>query len=153
MHNFKRFRETGEISVRKGQGRRTLLDTRGLRALRHCITHRHDSVIEITKWAQEYFQKPLPVNTIRNICSPLNVVLKSPSAELACSPDISPIENICCIIKKKIRQRRPQTFQQLETYIRQEWDQIPTPKLQTLITSMSKHLQTVLKRRGDATPC
>ncbi len=65
-HNIiKRFRETGEISVRKGQGRRPLLDARGLRALkRHCITHQHDSVIDITKWAQEYFQKPLLVNTI-----------------------------------------------------------------------------------------
>ncbi len=32
-------------------------------------THRHDSVIDITKWAQEYFQKPLSVNTIRHaIC-------------------------------------------------------------------------------------
>ncbi len=71
MHNIiKRFRETGEISVRKGQGRRPLLDARGLRTLRrHCITHRHDSVIDITKWAQEYFQKPLSVNTIRHaIC-------------------------------------------------------------------------------------
>ncbi len=49
--------------MRKGQGRRPLLDARGLRALRrHCITHRHDSVIDITKWAQEYFQKPLSVN-------------------------------------------------------------------------------------------
>ncbi len=29
----------------------------------------HDSVIDITKWAQEYFQKPLSVNTIRRaIC-------------------------------------------------------------------------------------
>ncbi len=67
VHNIiKRFRETGEISVRKGQGRRPLLDARGLRALRrHYITHRHDSVIDITKWAQEYFQKPLSVNTIR----------------------------------------------------------------------------------------
>ncbi len=66
VHNIiKRFRETGEISVRKGQGRRPLLDARGLRALRrHCITHRHDSVIDITKCAQEYFQKPLSVNTI-----------------------------------------------------------------------------------------
>ncbi len=56
--------------MRKGQGRRPLLDARGLRALRrHCITHRHDSVIDITKWAQEYFQKPLLVNTIRRaIC-------------------------------------------------------------------------------------
>ncbi len=71
LHNIiKSFREIGEISVRKGQGRRPLLDARGLRALRrHCITHRHDSVINITKWAQEYFQKPLSVNTIHHtIC-------------------------------------------------------------------------------------
>ncbi len=66
VHNIiKRFREPGEISVHKGQGRRPLLDAHGLLALRqHCITHRHDSFIDITKWAQEYFQKPLSVNTI-----------------------------------------------------------------------------------------
>ncbi len=70
----------------------------------------------------------------------------------ACSPDLSPIENIWCIIKQKICQRRPQTLQQLETYIRHEWDQIPTPKLQKLITSIPRRLQTVLERREDATP-
>ncbi len=49
VHNIiKRFREAGEISACKGQGRRPLLDARGLRALRrHCITHRRDSVIDI----------------------------------------------------------------------------------------------------------
>ncbi len=54
----------------KGQGRRPLLDARVLRTLRrHCINHRHDSVNDITKWAQEYFQKPPSVNTIRRaIC-------------------------------------------------------------------------------------
>ncbi len=67
VHNIiKRFRETGEISACKGQGQRPGC----LRALRrHCITHRHDSVIDITKWAQEYFQKPLSVNTIRRAIS------------------------------------------------------------------------------------
>ncbi len=51
--------------MHKRQGRRPLFDALGLRALRwHYITHRHDSVIDITKWAQEYFQKPLSVNTI-----------------------------------------------------------------------------------------
>ncbi len=67
---IKRVRETGKISVRKGQGWRPLLDARGLRALRrYCITHQDYSVIDITKWAQEYFQKPLSVNTIRRaIC-------------------------------------------------------------------------------------
>ncbi len=67
VHNIKSFRET---SVRKGQDGRPLLDAHGLRALRRsCVTHRHDSVIDITKWAQEYFHKPLLVNTIRHaIC-------------------------------------------------------------------------------------
>ncbi len=292
-YHHQRFSETGEISVRMGQGRRPLLDALGLRALRrHCITHRHDSVIDITKWAQEYFQKPLAVNTIRcAICrcqlklyhakrkpyvnmvqkhhrvlwakahlkwtvskwksflwsdeskfdilvgnhrcrvlrakeegdllvchqhsvqkpaslmvwgcisaygmGSLHVLEGTMNAERyinvleqhmlpsrwrlfqqdnakphtaaittawlrsrrvrvlnwpACSPDLSPIENIWRIIKRKIRQRRPQTLQQLETYIRQEWDQIPTAKFQKLITSMPRHLQTVLKRRGDAIP-
>ncbi len=71
VHNIiKRFRETGEISVVKGQDQIPLLECCDLRALRrHCITHRHDSVIDITKWAQEYFQKPLSGNTIRRaIC-------------------------------------------------------------------------------------
>ncbi len=71
VHNIiKRFRKTGDVSVRKGQGQIPLLDAHGLQALRrHCITHRHDFVIDITKWAQEYFQKPLSVNTIRHaIC-------------------------------------------------------------------------------------
>ncbi len=282
----------------KGRGQRPLLDACGLRALRrHCITHRHDSVIDITKWAQEYFQKPLSVNTIcRAICryqlklyhakrkpyvnmvqkrhrvlwakahlkwtvskwksdlwsdefkfdilvgnhgrrvlrakeegdlpacyqrsvqkpaslmvwgcinaygmDSLHVLEGTMNAERyikvleqhmfpsrrrliqgrpcvfqqnnakphtaaittawlrsrrvrvlnwpASSPDISPIENIWRIIKEKYL--KDEALQQLETYIRQEWDQIPTPKLQKLITSMPRRLQTVWKRRGDATP-
>ncbi len=66
VHNIiQRFREFGTISVRKGQGRKTILDARDLRALRrHCITYRNATVMEITTWAQEYFQKTLSVNTI-----------------------------------------------------------------------------------------
>ncbi|KAK3530733.1 hypothetical protein QTP70_000761 [Hemibagrus guttatus] len=60
-----RFRESGTISVRKGRGRKTILDARDLRALRrHCITYRNATVMEITTWAQEYFQETLSVNTI-----------------------------------------------------------------------------------------
>ncbi len=57
----------------------------------------------------------------------------------ACSPDLSPIENIWRIIKLKIRQRWPRTLQQLETYNRQEWDQIPTPKLHNLDAQTSSN--------------
>ncbi len=63
-HNIiKRFRETGEISVHKGQGWRPLLDAHGLQPSDDTASL-IDSVIDITKWAQEYFQKPLSVNTI-----------------------------------------------------------------------------------------
>ncbi len=74
-------------------------------------------------------------------------VLKWP----ACCPDLSPIENIWRIIKRKMWQRRPKTVEQLEACIRQEWDNIPIPKLEQLVSSVPRRLQTVIKRRGDAT--
>lgn len=62
----KRFKETGEISVRKGQGRKPLLNVRELRALwRYCIRNRHSTVMDITTWARDYFKKTLSVNTVR----------------------------------------------------------------------------------------
>ncbi len=68
VHNIiKRFRETGEISVRKRQ-ERPLLDACGLRALRrHCITHRMILSLTLLNGPQEYFQTPLSVNTIRRV--------------------------------------------------------------------------------------
>ncbi len=64
-HHLQCITSSKDLEKRKGQGRRPLLDTCGLRTLRwNCITHLHDSVIDITKWAQEYFQKPLSVNTM-----------------------------------------------------------------------------------------
>ncbi len=68
VHNIiKRFKESGGISVRKGQGRKPKLNNRDLRSLRrHCIKNRHSSRSDITTWAQDYFGKPLSITTIRS---------------------------------------------------------------------------------------
>ncbi len=58
----------------------------------------------------------------------------------ACSPDLSPIENIWCIIKRKMRQGRHKTVEQPEACIRQEWDNIPIPKLEQLVSSVPRLL-------------
>ncbi len=65
VHNIiKRFREHGEISVRMGQGCEDLCWMPMVFGLADDTASLIDSVIHITKWAQEYFQKPLSVNTI-----------------------------------------------------------------------------------------
>ncbi len=68
VHNIiKRFKESGGISVHKGQGRKPKLNNRDLRSLRrHCIKNRHSSISDITTWAQDYFGKPLSSTTIRS---------------------------------------------------------------------------------------
>ncbi len=45
----------------------------------------------------------------------------------ACSPDLSPIENVWRILKRKMRQRRPRTVAHLKTCLQEEWDKI-TPE-------------------------
>ncbi len=84
--------------MRKGQGRRPLLETCGLRALRrYCITHRYDSVIDIAKCAQEYLQKPLSVNTIcRAIC---RCQLRLYNAKR--KPYVNMVQKCCCVLWAK----------------------------------------------------
>ncbi len=97
VHNIiKGFRETGEISVRKGQGRRPLLDACGLRPSEDTASRR-DSVIDNTKWAQEYFQKPLSVNTIR--CAICRCQLRLCQAKR--KPYVNMVQKRCCVLWAK----------------------------------------------------
>ncbi len=66
IHNIvKRFRESRDITVHVGQGRKPQLNVLDLWALRwHCIRNHHAAVLNIATWAQEYFRKPLSFTTV-----------------------------------------------------------------------------------------
>uniref|UniRef100_A0A672KUR7 Tight junction protein ZO-2-like n=1 Tax=Sinocyclocheilus grahami TaxID=75366 RepID=A0A672KUR7_SINGR len=53
--------------------------------------------------------------------------------------------------QKVLEIQEAQNARQLEACIRQEWDNIPIPKLEQLVSSVPRRLQTVIKRRGGAT--
>ncbi len=69
----------------------------------------------------------------------------------ACSPDLSPIENVWRILKRKMRQRRPRTVAQLKTCLQEEWDKITPETLHHLVSSVPKRLLSVVKRNGNIT--
>ena len=77
VHNIvKRFRESGEISVCKGQGRKMLLNSRDHRALRrYCLRNRHATMMDIATWAWEYFGKSLSLYTFRHCIKKCNFKL------------------------------------------------------------------------------
>ena len=66
IHNsVKIFRESVEISVRKGQGQEPLLNLCDHRALRrYCLRNSHATMMDIATWARECFIKSLPLNTV-----------------------------------------------------------------------------------------
>ncbi len=69
----------------------------------------------------------------------------------ACSPDLSPIENVWRILKRKMRQRRPRTVAHLKTCLQEEWDKITPETLHHLVSSVPKRLLSVVKRNGNIT--
>ncbi len=69
----------------------------------------------------------------------------------ACSPDLSPIENVWRILKHKMRQRKPRTVAHLKTCLQEEWDKITPETLHHLVSSVPKRLLSVVKRNGNIT--
>ncbi len=65
--------------------------------------------------------------------------------------NLSPIENVWCILKRKMRQRRPRTVAHLKTCLQEEWDKITPETLHHLVSSVPKRLLSVVKRNGNIT--
>ncbi len=67
------------------------------------------------------------------------------------SPDLNPIENLWGIVKRKMRDTRPNNADELKAAIKAAWASIPPQQWHKLITSMPRRIEAVIKAKGAPT--
>ncbi len=67
------------------------------------------------------------------------------------SPDLNPIDNLWCIVKRKMRDTRPNNADDLKAAIKATWASIPPQQCHKLITSMPRRIEAVIKVKGAPT--
>ena len=67
------------------------------------------------------------------------------------SPDLSPIEHLWDLLGRRVKARGPQTVQELEKYLIEEWNSIPQNKISNLIKSMRRRVLCVVEANGAHT--
>ncbi len=66
-------------------------------------------------------------------------------------PDLNPIENLWGIVKRKMRDTRPNNADDLKAAIKATWASIPPQQCHKLITSMPRRIEAVIKAKGAPT--
>ncbi len=110
------------------------------------------SADQLFKDADFIFQQDLaPAHTAKSTKSWLNDhgvgVLDWP----ANSPDLKPIENLGCIVKRKMRNKRPKNADELKATVKETWASIPPQQCHKLITSMPRRIEALIKAKGAPT--
>ncbi len=67
------------------------------------------------------------------------------------SPDLNPIENLWGIVKRKMRDTRPNNADDLKAAIKATWASIPPQQCHKLISSMPRWIEAVIKAKGAPT--
>ncbi len=67
------------------------------------------------------------------------------------SPDLNPIENLWSIVKRKMRDTRPNNADELKATVKETWASIPPQQCHKLITSMPRRIEAVIKAKGAPT--
>ncbi len=67
------------------------------------------------------------------------------------SPDLNPIENLWGIVKRKMRDTRPNNADELKATVKDTWASIPPQQCHKLITSMPRRIEAVIKAKGAPT--
>ena len=65
------------------------------------------------------------------------------------SPDLNPIEDLWAIVKRNVEKRRPKNLSELESFLGEEWDNIPNSLLISLVDSMSQRCNEVIEKNGE----
>ncbi len=63
------------------------------------------------------------------------------------SPDMNPIENPRGIVKRKMRDTRPNNADDLKATVKETWASIPPQQCHKLITSMPRRIEAVMKAK------
>ncbi len=67
------------------------------------------------------------------------------------STDLNPIENLWGIVKRKMRDTRPNNADDLKATVKETWASIPPQQCHKLITSMPRQIEAVIKAKGAPT--
>ncbi len=67
------------------------------------------------------------------------------------APDLNPIENLWGIVKRKMRDTRPNNADDLKATVKETWASIPPQQCHKLTTSMPRLIEAVIKAKGAPT--
>jgi transposase len=67
------------------------------------------------------------------------------------SPDLNPIENLWSILDANLKDRRPQSEEELFEILKEGWENLSTDLLERLSDSMPRRIQAVIDAKGFAT--
>ena len=66
------------------------------------------------------------------------------------SPDLNPIENLWAVLARAVEQRPPDTMEELQDRVAEEWDKVDKDKalLRSLVHSMPQRCAAVIEAQG-----
>lgn len=67
------------------------------------------------------------------------------------SPDLNPIENLWSFLKNEIKKEDTSSLPKLKATLQRVWESLPQDKLQSLVDSVPRRLQAVIKKKGNTT--
>lgn len=67
------------------------------------------------------------------------------------SPDLSPIETLWHVMKKRLRANPARTVPELKQRLQELWDNFTQCECQELVNSLPRRIKAVIKNKGDVT--